>query len=77
MAKKQRKERNRNQHIESYRRIGIETRLEEHLQTTRETYGKSGRKKGQENEEREREKQEYGKPQRKARVGDSKEQAAE
>ena len=59
MAQKQRKERNRTQHIESYRSLGIDTRLEEQLITKREKDGKKQKKKGQENEERDRERQEY------------------
>ena len=59
MAQKQRKERNRIQQIEDYRRQGTDTRLGEQLGNTREKDRKKQRKKGQENDKREREKQQY------------------
>ena len=56
MAKKQRKERNRTQHTEIYKRRGIDTRLREHLETIGVKDGKKQKEKGRANEKREREK---------------------
>ena len=55
MAQKQRKERNRTQHTENNKRRGIDTRLGEQLDIIREKGRKKQRKKGQENDKRERE----------------------
>ena len=54
MAKKQRKERNRTQHTELYKRRGIDPRLGEHPETIREKDGKKQKQKGHENEKREK-----------------------
>ena len=60
MARKQRKERNRTQHTERYKRQGIDLRLGEHPEIIREKDGKKQKQKGHENEKREK-KSESGK----------------
>ena len=72
MAKKQRKERNRTQHIEIYKRRGTDTRLEELLEVLRGNNGRKQKKKERERETKEKRKASVRKSYSTAREGSSK-----